>query len=654
MNFFEHQDRARRKTGLLVWLFVLAVIGLIAGIYFLVMALFLGGVEQLPDNSELVTQLGPATLWRPDVLGGVALAVMLVVGGGSLYKTAELASGGEAVARMLGGELLPRDSIDPTHRKLLNVVEEMAIAAGLPIPPVYLLEHERGINAFAAGYRPEEAVIGVTRGCVDSLSRDELQGVIAHEFSHILNGDMRLNIRLMAIVHGILLVGLIGYYVFRMAAASGSRRSSSDKGNATVPVLALGLGLMAVGFVGTLIGNLIKAAVSRQREFLADASAVQFTRTRGVASALARIGSLNLGSAVKAEHATEASHMFFASGVQALFATHPPLKERIARIDQYWQAQQAEEATTTEPVSQPRLAAAALTGAAAFAGDAGTVAPRPAVPSPSAPPPMPSPEQALDAIGKPTPQQLARAHDLLEALPPAVREAAHEPYGARAVVYALLLDADFSSCQKQFERLAAEADPAVYKTTLSLHNETSTLPREARLPLLDICLSPLKELSPEQYERFRDNVHALAAADNRLSLFEWTLQKVVLHVLDPHFGRSRRQRARRRPAGEDVAVVLSALAHAGGDGDEAIRFAFKRGVEATGLKSLSLQPWDRAMFKRLDKSLDALSQISAKSKAKLVRGLAETASADGTIIPRELELLRAVATTLDCPMPLVA
>lgn len=655
MNFFEHQDRARRKTGLLVWLFVLAVIGLIAGIYFLVMALFLGGVEQLPDNSELVTQLGPATLWRPDVLGGVALAVLLVVGGGSLYKTAQLASGGESVADMLGGELLPRDSTDPTHRKILNVVEEMAIAAGLPIPPVYLLERERGINAFAAGYRPEEAVIGITRGCVDNLTRDELQGVIAHEFSHVLNGDMRLNIRLMAIVHGILLVGLIGYYIFRMAAASGGRRSSSnDKGNATVPILALGLGLMAVGFVGTLIGNLIKAAVSRQREFLADASAVQFTRTRGVASALARIGGLNLGSVVKAEHATEASHMFFASGVQALFATHPPLQERIARIDQYWQAQQAEEATATEPVSQPRLAPAALAGAAAFAGDAGTVAPRPAVPSPSIPPPMPSPEQALEAIGKPTPQQLARAHDLLEALPPAVREAAHEPYGARAVVYALLLDADFSSCQKQFERLAAEADPAVYKTTLSLHKETSTLPREARLPLLDICLGPLKDLSPEQYERFRDNVHSLAAADNRLSLFEWTLQKVVLHVLDPHFGRSRRQRARRRPAGEDVAVVLSALAHAGGDSDDAIRFAFERGVEATGLKSLSLQPWDRAMFKRLDKSLDALNQVSAKSKAKLVRGLAETASADGAIIPRELELLRAVATTLDCPMPLVA
>ena len=656
MNFFEHQDRARRKTGMLVWLFVVAVIGLIAGTYVLIMSLYLGGLEQASQQREmLVNQFGPDTFWRPDILVGVALAVFLVVGGGSLYKTAQLSGGGEPLALSLGGRRLLNDSSDPVERKVLNVVEEMALASGLPVPPVFMMDREQGINAFAAGYQPEDAVIGVTRGCVENLSRDELQGVIAHEFSHILNGDMRLNIRLIGIVHGILLVGLIGYYTLRIAAASGGRRSSNDKGGGGLAFLGLGLGLMAIGFIGTLIGNLIKAAVSRQREFLADASAVQFTRDpNGIAGALKKIGGLNTGSKVTAAKATEASHMFFATGVAELFATHPPLAKRIARIDTFWQAKMAAE-RPERGVPETRAAAFAPAGAAGFAG---AVPPSPAIPG--SPPthaeiqPAPSPEQAVEAIGKPTPQQIARSHELLESLPETLREAAREPYGARGVIYALLLDADFTSCQRQFEQLAAEADPAVYRSTIQLHKLTEALPRESRLPLVDICLGPLKDLSPEQYERFRDNMHALAAADNRLSLFEWTLQKVVSHVLDPHFGRKRKRKTKQRPAPEDVSTVLSALAHAGSRDQDLIQSAFERGVEATGLPPLELQPWDRTIFNRLNRSLDALGALPGKSKAKLIRGLAETASADGTITSREINLLRAIATTLDCPMPLIA
>ena len=658
MNFFEHQDRARRKTGMLVWLFVVAVIGLIAGTYVLIMSLYLGGLEQAAQQREaLVNQFGPGTFWRPDIFVGVVASVLLVVGGGSLFKTAQLSGGGEPLALSLGGRRLLNDSSDPVERKVLNVVEEMALASGLPVPPVFMMDNEQGINAFAAGYQPEDAVIGVTRGCVENLSRDELQGVIAHEFSHILNGDMRLNIRLIGIVHGILLVGLIGYYTLRIAAASGGRRRSNDKGGGGLAFLGLGLGLMAIGFVGTLIGNLIKAAVSRQREFLADASAVQFTRDpNGIAGALKKIGGLNTGSKVTAAKATEASHMFFATGVAELFATHPPLAKRIARIDMFWQAEmQVENAAQSSVRSSASAAAFAPAGAAGFAGSTASLTP----PSDTLPPrptvqPAPSPEQAVEAIGKPTPQQIARSHELLESLPETLREAAREPYGARGVIYALLLDADFTSCQRQFEQLAAEADPAVYRSTIQLHKLTEVLPRESRLPLVDICLGPLKDLSPEQYERFRENMHALAAADNRLSLFEWTLQKVVLHVLDPHFGRKRKRKTNQRPAPEDVSTVLSALAHAGSRDKDLVQNAFERGVEATGLPPLELQPWDRTIFNRLNHSLDALGALPGKSKAKLIRGLAETASADGTITSREINLLRAIATTLDCPMPLIA
>jgi Zn-dependent protease with chaperone function len=226
MNFFEHQDRARRKTGMLVWLFVVAVIGLIAGTYVLIMSLYLGGLEQASQQREmLINQFGPDTFWRPDILCRGCTGSFSCCWRRKLYKTAQLSGGGEPLALSLGGRRLLNDSSDPVERKVLNVVEEMALASGLPVPPVFMMDREQGINAFAAGYQPEDAVIGVTRGCVENLSRDELQGVIAHEFSHILNGDMRLNIRLIGIVHGILLVGLIGYYTLRIAAASGGGRS---------------------------------------------------------------------------------------------------------------------------------------------------------------------------------------------------------------------------------------------------------------------------------------------------------------------------------------------------------------------------------------------------------------------------------------------
>ena len=218
----------------------------------------------------------------------------------------------------------------------------MAIASGTPTPPVYMMQEEPGINAFAAGFTPSDAVVGVTRGCVGQLSRDELQGVIGHEFSHILNGDMRLNIRLMGVLFGILVVGLIGSILLRSSLYGSALQSRSSRGNSTQVLLIIGGVLMLVGFIGTLVGNLIKASVSRQREFLADASAVQFTRNpSGIAGALKKIGGFEAGSEMMNPHAPESSHMFFgravSSGFNSLFATHPPLEERIARLDSSWQ-----------------------------------------------------------------------------------------------------------------------------------------------------------------------------------------------------------------------------------------------------------------------------------------------------------------------------
>jgi uncharacterized tellurite resistance protein B-like protein len=320
--------------------------------------------------------------------------------------------------------------------------------------------------------------------------------------------------------------------------------------------------------------------------------------------------------------------MFFASGVSALFATHPPLDERIRRIDRFWQAEQH---VTTGP--RPLVSSPHPAGSVGFA-------------------PAPSPAQAVDSIGMMGPRQMAGSHEFLERLPKALRDAAHEPFGASATIFALLLVEDFELRERQLAALASLAEPSVRRMAVALADITDTLPREARLPLVDMCLGALKGLSASQYERFRSAMQALIAADNKQSLFEWALQKVVLHGLDPWFGR-RRPRGR-RPTPADVSVVLSAMAHAGGGDDASVQAAFDRGAKTAGVADAKLLPVSEAISHRINDAIDALGRLSASSKERLLRGLAETAAADGNVITSELELLRAVATTLDCPMPLVA
>jgi len=334
MDFFEHQDIAQRKTKLLVVFFTLAVVMIILFVYLAFVVAF-AGAKSKSGGFQM-------HLWQPELFFAVAAGTVLVVLFGSLYKIWELSKGGEAVAAMLGGHLLDPSTSDLNERKLLNVVEEMALASGVPVPPVYLLE-ERAINAFAAGFSPGDAVIGVTRGCMELLNRDELQGVIAHEFSHILNGDMRVNIRLIGVLNGILIIGILGYILMRVMfhAGSGTRRRGrrgKEGGGGALAIFVLGLLLMAIGYIGVFFGKLIKSAVSRQREYLADASSVQFTRNpQGIAGALKKIGGLSLGSKLQSNHAEEASHMFFGDALRPAFfnllATHPPLTERLRRID---------------------------------------------------------------------------------------------------------------------------------------------------------------------------------------------------------------------------------------------------------------------------------------------------------------------------------
>jgi Zn-dependent protease with chaperone function len=634
-DFFDRQDTARRNTTRLVLLFVLAVLGIMASIHLLLAVTFawLGR-----DPRTAAPDWSPAT--DPAIFMLAAVGTLVVVGGGSLFKIAQLQGGGRVVAEQLGGRLVNPDASDLSERQLVNVVEEMAIASGTPAPPVYLLEQEAGINAFAAGFTPAAAVIGVTRGAAERLSRDELQGVIAHEFSHILNGDMRLNIRLIGLLHGILVVGMLGYFLLRMTVLSGHRgRQSRQQGN-PAPLLALGAGLMVVGFVGTFFGNLIKAAVSRQREFLADAAAVQFTRQPdGIAGALKKIGGTQAGSAIRNPNAPEASHMFFGrgtSGFSALFSTHPPLATRIRRIDPSWDGTFPEVA----PAARPGLAApAAAVGAAPLAG-AGDAGPRAA--------------HALDHVGQPSEAHIQYAARLLASLPGPVASAAHEPYGARALVYALLLDREADMRAAQLEHLARAADPGVYKETLRLAPVVADLDMRARLPVVEIALPALRALTAEQYRIFKDNVGVLVRADDRIELFEWSLHRILLHDLEAHHGTASPPRVRHHslaPLQPQCELLFSVLAQAGHRDEQGAEQAFEQARRVLGLPQARRRREGQLDLGRLDAALTALEEAAPQIKRRILEAAVACIAADRRVTVTEAELLRAISASLGVPMP---
>ena len=643
-DFFERQDAARRTTTRLVVLFAMAVAVIILSVDLLV-SLVLAYID-LQSESGLVALALQRTI-EPTVLAFAVGGTFLVVALGSAYKIFDLWGGGPVVAEHLGGRRLNSDTTVASERQLLNVVEEMAIASGTATPPVYLLENENGINAFAAGFSLDDAVIGVTRGTAERLSRDELQGVIAHEFSHILNGDMRLNLRLISLLHGIMAVGLIGQFIFRIVAYSGITRRGS-KNDSPLPVvamgtLALGAGLVAIGFFGMFFGSMIKAAVSRQREFLADASAVQFTRNPlGIAGALKKIGGLQHGAAVESPNALEVSHLFFGeatSGFTSMFATHPPLSERIGRLDPAWDGAflESQLPPESERVGRTLPSSASAPAVAQLASDTG-----------------PSLSMAVSNIGQPGQMHLAYARQLVQQIPESLVLAAHDTYSARALVYALLFDRQRSHRERQLEHLSHDADAGTIKETVQLFTPVAGLDASARLPLVEMAMPALDALTQSQYEAFKRGVGVLIAADDKLGLFEWSVQRILTKHLDAQHGQIKSARVRHRtlaPVGRQCAMVLSMLAWVGHPSETAAAAAFQKGWDTLEIPSLSLMPLELCDFSRLDAALTELDTVAPTAKRTLLQASAVCIEWDATVTVNESELLRAVAAALSCPMP---
>ena len=675
-DFFERQDQARRSTKWLVVLFILGVIGIVGA----TMAVAWAAMEaaqhqQAVREGDLKALLDDPYYESPEELAipvGAGGGALLLIVGGSLFKIAQLSGGGHVVAESLRGRRVFPDTTDGVERRLLNVVEEMALASGVPVPPVYLLDEEKSINAFAAGYSPSDAVVAVTRGTAENLSRDELQGVVAHEFSHILNGDMRLNIRLIGVLHGILLIGLIGRIIVRMAANSGrGSRSRDSKGGGVIYFLLIGVALLILGFLGTLMGNLIKAALSRQREYLADASAVQFTRNpQGLAGALKRIGGAASGSRLQVANASEASHLFFAQGVwegfTSLTATHPPLTARIERLDPQWDGSYAMPPVTPAAFNSagPKATAAPLPGMAAggIAGAAAALATAAAMhdahtSAPGGTPgeviPLAVVSKAADQVGDPQEGHRKYAASLVSSLPPIVRDSVHEPYGARAVLFGLLADRNPEIRAKQLQRLSELAKADIVELTRKLLPYIDLLDVRARLPLVDMSLPALRAMSLPQYREFLNCFKELVAADNRLGLFEWTLYRVLLRNLTPQFEKTAAPRATYyglQRMGPQCSVLLSTLAYADNRRAEAPA-ALARGAEK--LKGIDVRLLDpkECGLEQLSVALDDLSRVADKKRRPLVAACAACICADSEVTVAEAELLRGICDMLDCPMP---
>lgn len=654
MDFFERQDRARRKTKLLVFYFISAVVAIIAMVYLAAVLLF-AGVRAHHHHyryDQDYDQPTATSWWNPQVFLGATLGVLAVIFLGSAYKTSELSEGGSAVASLMGGRPVDPNTSDRDERKLLNVVEEMSIASGVPMPQVFVMDEERGINAFAAGHATSDAAVTVSRGCMELLTRDELQGVVGHEFSHILNGDMRLNLKLIGLIFGLLCLATIGRIL--LYARGGGR----DRNNA-LPLF--GIVLLVLGGVGVFFGRLIQAAVSRQREFLADASSVQFTRNpAGLSGALQKIGSYSLGSKLESEHAPDMCHMFFGNGLgETMFepwATHPPLADRIRAIDPTWDG-------TFKPFKAPQeegdeMGANRRRTAAPLPNVLGTILGGAVLGSEEAPkPPVIQSQAVMPNLGTPAPQHLEYAEKLRDSLPESIMAAARQPLPAAALIYAMLLSPDDSVRAGQLEELAKKIQPEVYNATVALYPDVAQTAAHARLPMVNLALGGLRGLAEAEYVEFAEAMDWLTKSDGKIELFEFVLQKIILRHLSPQFGygsKTRVQYYALKPLLPDCGVVLSALANVSSGDPAEVERAFESGrvaLVADGGADIQLLDREQCGINEIDAALTRLALALPAIKKCVINACVQVVGADGVILETEAELLRAIADTLDCPMP---
>ncbi|MFT4178245.1 MAG: M48 family metallopeptidase [Thermomonas sp.] len=622
MNFFEQQAAARRNSTRLVILFALAVAGIVA-------AVDLAAWLVMPS-------------WR--MLAFTTGVTLVTIFFGSMYRIASLGDGGETVAQQMGGTLVPEDTTDPGLRRLRNVAEEIAIASGVPVPKLYVLEHEAGINAFAAGYTASDAVVAVTRGALDRLNRDELQGVIAHEFSHILNDDMRLNIRLIGVLFGILMIGLIGRKILEHGRFGGRSKNIGA-------VLIAALVAMVIGYIGLFFGRMIKAGVSRSRERLADASAVQFTRqTQGLAGALKKIGGLHDGSQLNhRSDAEEVSHMLFGDGIgfTGLFATHPPLLERIRALEPGF----SDEALAR---LQARWAMAPPNGMQediALGLDGGSGSQLPAARQEL----LVTPPMVAAQVATPAADDYRRADAIVTSIPDALRDLASRRDTVMPLLLGMLLADDETLAERQRMDIAARLGDDAADHAIRIHQQlTAELHPMLRLPLAALAFPVLRLRPRPQLDAFMDTVHAVVHADGQVSLFEYCLGKLLTVQVRESLNPARYARFGRRKPGnvrQEFATLLAVVAQAGHVDEISAKRAYLAGLQRVLPRDhLPYAPPAEGVL-ALDAVWEPLDALDPLAKQAMVEAVTDAISHDGRVSVSEAELLRTICGVLHCPLP---
>ncbi len=626
MDFFEAQEFARKKSRLLVFYFLMAVVTIVIGVnlaaYF---AFFFLAVEEGYQQTAL------PPLFDFERWFWISVVTVGIIAAGSLIRMGQMKAGGGYVARSVGGRRIHPTTRDPLERRLINVVEEMAIASGSPMPEVYILPHESAINAFAAGNKPTDAAIGVTRGALENLSRDELQGVIAHEFSHILNGDMRMNVRMIGILFGILMIALVGRILLH---ASGGRSSGRGKGGGAIVIF--GLIVMILGFVGEFFGRLIQAAVSRQREYLADAAAVQFTRNPdGIAGALKTIGAVPVHGTIENQAASGMAHCFFASALSSQLggglATHPPLKKRIKAIQPNWDGRFPDLAKKR---SQIQAAAATATPKKEEKGDdfirrATMVA-------------------AIGAIGQ---GEVSAARKVMERIPESLSEAAHDPNGALALVLSLLLDPSDEQRQAQLRRIKSKVDASVYALVETLYPQVRNRPGSEQLPLVEMAIPSIQSGWGKDPRELNELIEQLVLADRKITLREFCIATLIEFRLagekPPH-----------RPSESlptALGRLLSKLVEVGESKPDHYREIYAAALEPLKGRIVTppfVQP-DSIVWLDLQRDLALVRRSPLPLRKVFLQACERAIRHDDQITASEADLFRLIALCIECPMPLV-
>lgn len=616
-SFFEQQDKAQSRTWILGVFFAMGMLTLFA-VAWLATAILLQGDSRLMRD--------------PAVIGGTLLAIGMITVVPALWKYVTLGGHGSKVAEALGGVRIYPSTSDPNERKVMNVVEEMAIASGMPVPPVYLIR-DPSINAFAAGTSIRDAALGITTGAIEQLSRDELEGVMAHEFSHVFHGDMRINLRAVAAIFGMVALGYVGYFLLRSAPRGGGRKNNGAAG-----IALFGLALAAIGAIGTFFGRLMQAAISRQREFLADATAVQYTRNpAGIAGALRKIARLH-DPTLAIPQASQFNHFFFTEGVRTWLASHPPLSERIKRIEMMAGGVLPEAPSRPSPP-------------ATRAGRGASSVPSPTVPAGAAAAGI---AQAFAGIGSIDRRRIDAAHDALERTPNVLRAAAHDPMGARAVVYAALL-ADAGNRADAKLGAIRSGDPAAADECREMLASMAGVPRRQRLALLEVACSALGALPLREYQAFRAIVANVMRADSRIDLYEWTVAQMLRSRVEDRFRaeavRPAVDRATLRSQQPEVVALLGLVACTTGTDSHAAEQALAAGMSALGLGTGQLPDPSRRSLDTLSAALDSLEGLKPSERGRLLSACVTIATHDGNVRDDEGMIVRAIAERLAVPLP---